>query len=628
MRNFTLSQSKLFRLNFLVLFLFLINYNASAQFYTKHYIAPAPWQYFSKANEVVIATNSTSVNIALKKSDGTLVANLTAKKGEPAIYRFTAFATTLAMNPLNTVIKGAGLIIESNLPTSVNVRNIASDDYIDNENADANIKGNAALTSFGDAGIGIRFRVGYYRDGSLGSFGSFGDQRPIYSIMATIDNTSITINNKIVATLNAGQSYLFKADMGTLVESSNPTVMNTSAAIDMPGGCGDGASNQIPPESVLGTEYFLERGTGNDIAEQTTVIATKDDTNIIVEGYKADGTLSSRKTVNLAQAGKFYTFVNGVPGVSFTASHILADKRVAVYSGTAQKCEVDISTIAPVSECGGSNFIETAKFRNYRGATLDYFGYILLRSATEPVTVNGKDVTTIAGVGARYQIGSTGWYLINFNSKQIGGPDVLSIASNAKLTVSIVQQDGGFSMAGFFSSFAIQPEDPTLTYISGGGCTNNSATLTTPSGFSPYQWYLNGVAISGANSDNYTATKTGSYSVASTLTCGAQTQSKPVSVTLCTDLEVTKAVDNSTPCVGSNVEFTVKVNNLGVNNSTGVSVNDLLPTGYNFVSSTQSIGSYNSATGVWSIGDINGGVSHTLKTVSYTHLTLPTIYSV
>ncbi|OXG05980.1 hypothetical protein B0A79_07080, partial [Flavobacterium piscis] len=613
MRNFTLSQSKFFRLISLVLLLFITS-QTRAQFYTQHFIAPAPWQYFSKANEVVIATDSPStVNITLKRSDGTVEANLTAKKGEPAIYRFKAFAATLPLNPLNKVLNGAGLIIESTLPTSVNVRNIASDDYKDNENADANIKGNAALTSFGNAGVGIRFRVGYYRDGSLGNFGSFGEQRPIYSIMATVNNTSIKINDKVVTTLNAGQSYLFKADMGTLVESSNPAVMNTSAAIDMPGGCGDGASNQIPPESVLGTEYFLERGTGNDTAEQTTVVATKDNTTLTVEGYNANGTLASSKTVTLTQAGKFYTFVNGVPGVSFTASHISADKKVAVYSGTAQNCEVDISTIAPVSECGGSNFIETAKFRNYRGATLDYFGYILLRSATEPVTVNGKDITTIAGVGARYQIGSTGWYLINFNSKQIGGPDVLSIASKAKLTVSIVQQEGGFSMAGFFSSFAAQPEDPTMAYVSGGGCNNNTATLTTPSNFAPYQWYFNGVAITDANSDSYIATKTGSYSVASTLACGIQAQSKPVSVTLCTDLGVKNTVDFATPCVGSNVVFTVELSNLGVNNATGVSVNDLLPTGYSFVSSIQTVGSYDSGTGVWSIGDVNGGVKHTLK---------------
>ncbi|WP_345143006.1 HYR domain-containing protein [Flavobacterium ginsengiterrae] len=591
-----------------------MSYSASAQFYTTHYIAPAPWQYFNDANEIVIATNSTTnVSVSVSKSDGTLVTNLTAVKGTPAVYRFIGTPSTTKAYVFDTVLDGAGLIVRGSAPISINLRNVASD-ALSGKDVDKDIKGNAALTSFGDAGLGIRFRVGYYRDGSLGNFNGYGDQRPIYTIMATANNTVIKINGVVTATLNTGQSYLFKANIGSLVESSNPVVMNTSAAIDTPGGCGDSAYNQIPPEAVLGTEYFLERGTGNNIAEQTTVVATKDNTKVTIESYTTNGTLSGTPvTVTLAKAGNFYTFINGVKDVSFTASHIVASERVAVYSGTAQGCEVDISTIAPVSECGGSNFIETAKFRNYGSGTLDYFGYILLRSGSEVVKVNGKDVSTISGVSARYQIGTTGWYLINFNSKQIGSPNFLSIESNAKLTVSIVQQDGGFSMAGFFSNFAVQPEEPTFTYISGGGCSNNSALLKTQSGLSPYQWYLNGVAIAGANSDTYTATKTGAYSVASTLTCGAQTQSKPVSVTLCTDLGVTKTVDIATPCVGSNVEFTIKLNNLGVNNATGVSINDLLPSGYTFVSSTQSIGSYSSTTGVWSIGDVNGGVTETLK---------------
>jgi gliding motility-associated-like protein len=615
MCNFTLRKFNSIKLFTFILFL-MISYNASAQFYTKHYIAPAPWQYFSKANEIVIATNSTTtVNITVSKSDGTVVTTLTASKGTPAIYRFAGKPSAAPAFAFNTVLNAAGLIVTGNAPISINLRNVASD-ALGGDGSDQDIKGNAALTSFGDAGIGIRFRVGYYRDGSLGNFNNYGDQRPIYSVMAITNGTTVTIGGVVTATLNTGQSYLFKAAIGTLVETSNPSVMNTSAFIDTPNGCGDGAFNQIPPEAVLGSEYFIERGKGNDTAEQTTVIATKPNTKVIVDTYSVTGALVSTKTTTLATAGSFFTFLNGVSGANFSASRVSADNNVVVYSGTAQSCEVDISTIAPVSECGGSKFIETAKFRNYGTGSLPYFGYVLLKDAVSKVYVNSVDIETKSGVSPRHQLGTTGWYLINFEDTQIGSPDVLSISSDAKLTVSIVQQGGGFSMAGFFSNFAVQPEDPTFSYISGGGCTNSSALLSTPSGFTPYQWYYNGTAITGANSNTYTATKTGSYSVASTLTCGAQTQSKPVTVTLCTDLGITKTVDKATPCVGSNVEFTLTLSNLGVNNATGVSVNDLLPTGYSFVSSTPSVGTYNSGTGVWSIGDINAGIAVTLKIVA------------
>ncbi|WP_286971322.1 hypothetical protein, partial [Flavobacterium sp. UBA4854] len=618
MRNSTFCKSGFSRLIFFIAFLLLTAQNVSAQFYTKHFIAPAPWQYFNDANEIVIATNSTTtVKISVSKSNGTLVTNLTAVKGTPAVYRFVGTPSTTKAYAFDTILNGAGLIVAADAPVSINLRNVASDD-LSGTNVDKDIKGNAALTSFGDAGLGVRFRIGYYRDGSLGNFNSYGDQRPIYSIMATVNNTTIKIKNAVIATLNAGQSYLFKAPIGTLVESSNPIVMNTCAAIDTPGGCGDSAYNQIPPEAVLGTEYFIERGTGNDIAEQTTVVATKDDTNLTVQSFTTAGVLvpSLTKTVNLEKAGDFFTFVNGVSATDFTTSRISTDKRVAVFSGTAQKCEVDISSIAPVSECGGSKFVETSKFKAYKFGTLDYFGYILLRSKDEAVTINGVKTTNISGIAPRYQIGSTGWYIINFNSVQIGSPEFLTIESESKLTVSIVQQSGGFSMAGFFSTFAAQPEDPTLTYIEGGGCVNNSAKLTTQSGYEPYQWYYNGTAISGANSAIYTATKTGNYSVSSTLVCGAQTPSKTVAVTLCTDLGITKTVDNATPCIGSNVEFTVKVSNLGGNNVSGISVTDLLPSGYTYVNSAPSVGVYDATTGIWTIGDVEAQSSMTLKIVA------------
>ncbi|MGZ9677414.1 choice-of-anchor L domain-containing protein [Flavobacterium sp. GNP001] len=53
-----------------------------------------------------------------------------------------------------------------------------------------------------------------------------------------------------------------------------------------------------------------------------------------------------------------------------------------------------------------------------------------------------------------------------------------------------------------------------------------------------------------------------------------------------TDLQISKAVDNPTPNVGSNVTFTLTANNLGTGAATGVNVTDILPSGYSFVSAT------------------------------------------
>ncbi|SFD24443.1 conserved repeat domain-containing protein, partial [Flavobacterium phragmitis] len=623
MRNFTFNQSKFFRLIFLVFSLLFISYNASAQFFTKHYIAPAPWQYFSRANEIVIATNSTSpVTFTITKSDGSAVSltkdgttisssSLTTVKGAPAVYRFVGDPNTAALtyNSAGTVYNDRGIIVTSTTnggAISVNLRNIASDAI--GSGGDSNIKGNASLTSFGDAGIGVEFRVGYYRN-----MGTSDQERPFYSVMAIGNNTQVKVNGSVVTTLGAGQSYLFNATIGSLVETSGPVVMNTGVRIDTPVACGDGTFDQLPPVSVLGKEYFLERGKGNDTAEQTTVVATKDGTTITINTYNATNGNEVGSPVTVSRnAGEYYTFKNGVSGTQFTSSRISANNNVAVYSGTADGCEVDISTIAPVSECGGSIFVETSAFKGYTNASLDYFAYVLLKSASNKVFLNGTDLEQTMGTNRR-QLGTTGWYIIDFNRDKIGNPNTISLNSDSKLTVSIAQQGNGYSMAAFFSNFAQQPSAPKETYIGVAGCLKQSATLTTDPGFAPYVWRYNGTVISGQVLNSITVTKTGTYTVTSTLSCGVSSQSTPITVTLCSDVAVENKVNVSSQCVGSNIVFTVTAKNLGPSNAEGVSVTDKLPSGYTYVSSVAPTGTtYDSSTGVWTISGLDSGASAVL----------------
>ncbi|MBB5639442.1 putative repeat protein (TIGR01451 family), partial [Pedobacter cryoconitis] len=75
-----------------------------------------------------------------------------------------------------------------------------------------------------------------------------------------------------------------------------------------------------------------------------------------------------------------------------------------------------------------------------------------------------------------------------------------------------------------------------------------------------------------------------------------------------TNLSIVKTVDNPVPYAGNQVIFTLLASNAGPSNATGVTVNDLVPSGYTFVSAAPSIGTYNSGTGIWNIGNlINGG---------------------
>ncbi|MTH16524.1 DUF11 domain-containing protein, partial [Flavobacterium sp. LC2016-01] len=79
------------------------------------------------------------------------------------------------------------------------------------------------------------------------------------------------------------------------------------------------------------------------------------------------------------------------------------------------------------------------------------------------------------------------------------------------------------------------------------------------------------------------------------------------------DLSITKTVNNTAPLVGSQVTFSVQVSNAGPQDTNGVTVTDLLPSGYTYVSYSATAGSYDSATGLWAVGSLLNGASHTLQ---------------
>jgi uncharacterized repeat protein (TIGR01451 family) len=84
------------------------------------------------------------------------------------------------------------------------------------------------------------------------------------------------------------------------------------------------------------------------------------------------------------------------------------------------------------------------------------------------------------------------------------------------------------------------------------------------------------------------------------------------------DLALTKTVSDSTPPVGTAVTYTLTVTNSssnGVSRATGVTVQDVLPSGMTFVSSSGA-GSYNSATGIWTIGTIAPGANVSMQIVA------------
>lgn len=598
---------------FIVLFS-IICISANAQYGIKHYVAPSPWQYWSSANEIVLTTRETgTITATLTKSNGEAITTLTLTAANPAVHRFNGIPGITPKNWPNTLYNDRGLIVTSTGEVAVSMRNIASDTAGTSDDRGDFIKGNAAMLSYADMGLGTAFLLGYYRNDFTGISGG----APLYSVMATEDNTQVRLNNNILVTLNTGQSYLFAAAMGGCLTANKPVVANAGAYADSPVVCSDGVGTQILPEQSLGKKYIIVRGTGGggtatNGPEQSTIIASQANTTVLLTHNDANGTVINTTTHTLATAGDFVTFHNGDGVTQYSTSHIVSNKPVIVYSGMASGCEIDMYNALPVGECTGASSFILRKFTGHDTSNLNAFGYIITESPVEPVLINGADIETITAA-FRTRLGNTGYYLIRFTTAHLGTADNYMFTSAAKMNAGIMGSGNGYSMLGIFSGFNLPADTPAITDM--GGC--NTTVNATP-GQEPYQWYLNGVAINGAIAQQYTPVVTGNYSVTATLPCGSTSPSAEVYVTVCSNLQIVKEIAGVT---NGQITFRLTATNLGSYDEAQATVTDVLPSGYTYTSSSAQAGTYSNTTGIWNIGTLAVNNPVTLEIIARVNTT-------
>jgi len=143
---------------------------------------------------------------------------------------------------------------------------------------------------------------------------------------------------------------------------------------------------------------------------------------------------------------------------------------------------------------------------------------------------------------------------------------------------------------GLWAIGALDVDDPVTLTI--------TASVNAPTG-TPDE-YLNEAEISGNEDDYFPDNDTDSAEV----------------TPLVADLELEKVADEMSVRVGQNAIFTITVENLGPDTALNVVVNDLLPDGFEYVSDTPSVGSYDDQTGIWTIGTMNFEAIETLQIVA------------
>jgi gliding motility-associated-like protein/uncharacterized repeat protein (TIGR01451 family) len=218
------------------------------------------------------------------------------------------------------------------------------------------------------------------------------------------------------------------------------------------------------------------------------------------------------------------------------------------------------------------------------------------------------------------------------------------IYSVIPLTAGVINETSGvMNWDGAFSGIA------TITAISSGLCTSTSAervvsvdpiplavagsnspvcegnttiltAQTVPGG--TYNWTgPDGFTSSDQNPEILTTSiaDAGTYTLfVSTNACVSDPSSVNLVVNNCAnaDLGIVKTADNYIPLIGQNVVFTIVASNNSSFDATGVEVTELLNSGYNYVSSTATYGTYDASYGLWTIGTMLKGVSETLTITS------------
>ncbi|MES2286471.1 MAG: ice-binding family protein [Bacteroidota bacterium] len=196
----------------------------------------------------------------------------------------------------------------------------------------------------------------------------------------------------------------------------------------------------------------------------------------------------------------------------------------------------------------------------------------------------------------------------------ISGANVTDSASNYNVVVTGTCLPNAMSMN---VSLTVNPIPVAVASSNSPICEGSSLSMTaqTLTG-ATYSWSgPNGYSSSTQDSVMLSATvaNSGTYTLTVTKNGCSDTATTIVAVNVCfTDLSIVKTASNMSPFIGKTIVFTIVATNLGTDNGTGVEVTDILQSGYTYVSSTITAGTYDPLTGVWTIDSLDNGASETL----------------
>ncbi|MGZ2371939.1 T9SS type B sorting domain-containing protein [Ancylomarina sp. YFZ004] len=530
---FTIKSKVIFRIA-IIFFLVILSNAAKAQLDLIHYVPPlyagTTHEYDIEDHWVVITTPSeTPIDITIKRGDGTIfqIVNGVSTNTPKSV----ALGSGTLVNPplgvinytsLNKVISDQGLIFTSTEAFYVNIRHKSE------------IHG-LFLTAKGQAGLGTSFRSGHlfsvrgenvYGWGKDGNNSIVNHRSHFISVMATVDNTQVTfsdikvgnltsdtknalpVTGDITVNLNAGQSYVLGADHkfltaadvnrlnGTHITSDKPIAVNSGS---WTGGASlnswqDIGVDQIVPEDLVGREYILLKGKGNNETERPIVVATKDNTNIFVNGS------ATKINPTPLNAGDYYAIETSYYTADGTML-IICNEDVYLYQTTSASDRTS-GSIDYAYATVGMNFIPAISSLGFRQVDIPFVnqvgtGIVAIYAQKGANVFVNKSTTPLSQSSAKPITGNEEWVVYKYSTSD----ENVSVMSNKAIYVALSVEDNAVGAAGYFSGFtkAISPIIPEtgigLDHDLGYLCESYNDKIELSINSTPeadfYEWYKN-----------------------------------------------------------------------------------------------------------------------------------------
>lgn len=530
----------------------LLAYNGNLQLDNLHYLNPIVFTnyplditqefiYLStpSLSDITISANYASGNgsprmsvLDINTNTSTIVTNgsITINNAQPKRISFVSPTNTIiapGQSPITLPSASAGTIISGN--SAGLVFTSAGNFYVNYRGRQTNHAG-TVLTK-GKSALGKEFRWGGSPTQNPTATDDVGN---ILSIMATEDNTNIEISDikpgveflngtnptpligtTFHRTLQKGETFILYApvktggitiqDTGWLGSkiTSNKNISVIVGGLMMLGASGsarDFGLDQLIPVNQIGVEYIVMQGAGGN-NERLIVVATADNTSISLNG-------SSTPLLTLPNAGD-YAIINAAGNFNANGNlYLKASKPSYVFHkiyGSAGGATNNIVLVAPLS-CFGQNEIDLIPDAHKIGNT-GYANTILsvltTTGNTPTVTINGNTVVPSQSAGT--VDGNINWVSYRYPiGDAVNDIKNVKVTSTGTIQADLLGADTNAGFGGYFSGFGTSPiVTISLSTPYPQACIGQSI-LSVPTGLGTYQWFKNGLPISGATNNTYT----------------------------------------------------------------------------------------------------------------------------